>query len=568
MAYVQPNSVIEFYSDIGISQDYNDSLYFENPATKNLYFTNLPKLGRVEKCYYSRDNRGFVRVELPMATMIHAQYMRFQNTSYENKWWYAFVKDVVYINDNTTEVQFELDPLMTWMGDFTLSECFVERQHSETDAIGDNLVEETIDTGEYVYNGQMIKSDGFDHWKYLITIAPDNTRYPPAGTILGLYNGLAYAQVEPEDMTGTISDIMNSGVLPWVQDETRIQNIQLIPSGFLPTNNDPAPREYTMNISKAFDGVGGYGASGDINYVHNNKLYTYPFNVLCVYNSEGDTNTYRFERFTDPAVGSPSATFRIRGSIGVKSEICCYPINYKKLSNNVLGQENFEEQMTMRDFPMCSWTTDTFKAYVAQRLSTLPGTLVQGGATIVAKAALSPSGTQIAQSFMQQHPGASLETANSYAESEIALNMGKAVGIGLGYVAVKEVTAALSAGIAHAITPYQAHGQSSGDLMSILGQKAFYFFRKSVSYEYAKMIDNYFTMFGYADKTVHVPNMNARERFTYVKTIACKINCACPASDANFIEELFNRGIRFWKNHLQIGNYTAPNRPLSEIQGE
>ncbi len=95
MAYVQPNSRIEFFTDLGISQDYNDTLYFATEAQKDTYFTNVDnRLAHVDRCYYTRDNRGFVRVELPMYTLISAQYMRFKNTSYENKWWYAFVEDV------------------------------------------------------------------------------------------------------------------------------------------------------------------------------------------------------------------------------------------------------------------------------------------------------------------------------------------------------------------------------------------------------------------------------------------------------------------------------------------
>ena len=566
MAYVQPNSRIEFFTDLGISQDYNDTLYFPTVQAKDTYFSNVSnRLAHVDRCYYTRDNRGFVRVELPMYTLIGAQYMRFKNTSYENKWWYAFVEDVIYINDNTTEVKFTLDPMMSWMGSFTLTQCFVERQHSETDAIGDNLVEETLDTGEYVYNGAPVRSGAFNNWKYLITIAPDDNIYPPSGTYLGLYNGLAYRAVDAADMTGTVSDIMDSGALPWVQDETRIQNIQLVPSDFIPDTQHPvAPRSFTVDISKTFDGVGGYGAYGDTNTVKNNKLYTYPYNVLCVYNSEGNTNTYRYERFQQPVGASNVARFYIYGSVGVKTEIACYPINYKGLNDN-LGANNYEEQMTIKDFPMCSWTTDTFKAYVAQRLSTLPGTAVAGGGIIAAKASLAPSGEAIAKQFMQEHPGASYETAVGYSTAEVGLNMGKAVGLGLGYIAVKEITAALSAGIAHAVTPYQAHGQSSGDIMSIMGQKDFWFYRKSVSYECAKIIDNYFTMFGYADRSVHVPNMHARSRFTYVKTIACKINCTCPASDADFIEELFNKGIRFWVNHTYIGDYSTPNTVLNPV---
>ena len=299
MAYVQPNSRIEFYSDLNLSQDYNDTLYFENPGAKDTYFNNINKLAVVDKCYYARDNRGFVRVEVPMSTMIHAQYMRFKNTSYENKWWYAFVDDINYINNNTTEVKFTLDPIMTWMGNFTLHECMVERQHSESDEIGANLVDEDINMGEYVFNGNPQRSGKFNNWKYLITIAPDSANYPPSGTYFGIYNGLAYRLVDASAMNTTVSGIMESGSIPWVQDETRIQNIQFIPSDFVPdtSQHEEAPMEFTINVSDTFDGIGGYGATGDTHSIRNNKLYTYPFNVLCVYNSEGKENIYQYERF-------------------------------------------------------------------------------------------------------------------------------------------------------------------------------------------------------------------------------------------------------------------------------
>lgn len=563
MSYIQPDSRIEFFDDIGLTQDYNDTLYFPDTGTKDAYFSNIERLAHVDRCYYVRENRGFVRVELPMTTLIHAQYMRYRNSAYENKWWYAFVKDVNYINDKTTEVQFELDPMMTWMGRFTIRECFVERQHSETDKIGDNLIEDSsLDTGEYVYNGTPQRSNAFNTWKYLITIAPDNNVYPPAGTFFGLYNGLSYRLVDESAMTTSVSEIMNSGALPWVQDETRIQNIQFVPSQFVPTQSSPqAPVTIDVRVSRDFDGVGGYGSSSDSHQVKNNKLYTYPYNVLCVYNSEGKENVYQYERFT-PTVGN-EAEFKVSGSIGIKSEIACYPVNYKGL-NGQYGSDNYEEQITMRDFPMCSWTTDTFKAYVAQRLSTLPGTLALGGGATMAKAAALPSGGSLVNQYMAQYPGASMEHAVGYASAQTALGIGGAVATGLGVVALKEVTSAVSAGIAHAITPYQAHGESSGDIMTLLRAKDFWFYRKSVNYENAKIIDDYWTMFGYPDRTVHVPNMNARTRFTYVKTIACKIDCNCTANDANFIEELFNRGIRFWKDHTQIGNYSSPNRPILE----
>lgn len=82
-----------------------------------------------------------------------------------------------------------------------------------------------------------------------------------------------------------------------------------------------------------------------------------------------------------------------------------------------------------------------------------------------------------------------------------------------------------------------------------------------ITKNYASMIDDYFTMYGYAVRNTLTPNMNARPNFTYVKTKGCIVHCNCPAEDARAIEEMFDNGIRFWKNHNNIGNYNLNNSP-------
>jgi hypothetical protein len=91
--------------------------------------------------------------------------------------------------------------------------------------------------------------------------------------------------------------------------------------------------------------------------------------------------------------------------------------------------------------------------------------------------------------------------------------------------------------------------------------KNFYFRQKCITKNYAMMIDSFFDMFGYAIKQHAVPNMNARPHWTYVKTKGCSVDGALPADDAQAIENIFNKGIRFWKNHNEIGNYGYDNSP-------
>ena len=77
-------------------------------------------------------------------------YMMFRNTAYGNKWFYAFINKLDYINDNTFEVDYEIDVMQTWAFDYTLEPCMIERQTVYDDTIGSNLIAEPVDLGDLV----------------------------------------------------------------------------------------------------------------------------------------------------------------------------------------------------------------------------------------------------------------------------------------------------------------------------------------------------------------------------------------------------------------------------------
>lgn len=140
MTYIPPNSTVQYFSDLGLSRD--DTLYFDSVSSKNTYFSNLTKIASEESLTYVSREKGIIRSQIPMSTAINIGYMRYKNTNFENFWFYAYVTEVEYINNGLTEIHFEIDNMLTYMGVFTLGECFVERQHVLNDAIGANICDE------------------------------------------------------------------------------------------------------------------------------------------------------------------------------------------------------------------------------------------------------------------------------------------------------------------------------------------------------------------------------------------------------------------------------------------
>ena len=104
-------------------------------------------------------------------------------------------------------------------------------------------------------------------------------------------------------------------------------------------------------------------------------------------------------------------------------------------------------------------------------------------------------------------------------------------------------------------------GSGSSDIAFQTGQKRFTFHKMCINAQQAKMVDDYFSMFGYAQKHVAIPNMNARPHWTYLKTVGCMVEGRLPAHDKSQIEKIYDNGVRFWKSLDEMGNYALDNSP-------
>lgn len=165
MAYVTPNSDIEIFKNIPWDNTYEHTLYFvgqgNNTASyyQNLVFTAMYSIVPLRAKYgvkkysaysYQRKNKNTIKLNEHPDDIYNYNYMRFKNTSHGNKWFYAFINDVEYVNENTALIHYEIDVLQTYIDEMIFKESFVERKHTTTDIIGENLEPEPLDFGDYV----------------------------------------------------------------------------------------------------------------------------------------------------------------------------------------------------------------------------------------------------------------------------------------------------------------------------------------------------------------------------------------------------------------------------------
>ena len=149
MAYIAPDSDIYVLKGVPLDSDYNHTLYQTSATAQYNTFYAYRKYTFTDQSY-QRAGKGKLRIARLADDLYDCNYLMFRNTAFGNKWFYAFIDKVEYVNNNASELYYTIDDMQSWYFDYELGSCFVEREHTLTDVVGENLVQEDVATGEYI----------------------------------------------------------------------------------------------------------------------------------------------------------------------------------------------------------------------------------------------------------------------------------------------------------------------------------------------------------------------------------------------------------------------------------
>lgn len=159
LAYVEPKSTIYLIEGCPCDRSYNNTLYFENKREQWLYMRNHATHTFTDQ-YYQRYERGYLRINENAEKLYEVNYMAFSNDRTFNpagvptnnqKIFYCFVDNIEYINENCTEIHYTIDIMQTYFFDYQLGYCMVDREHTITDNLFENLVPEPVTCTEFEY---------------------------------------------------------------------------------------------------------------------------------------------------------------------------------------------------------------------------------------------------------------------------------------------------------------------------------------------------------------------------------------------------------------------------------
>ena len=554
--YIAPDTTIRILKNVPLDATYEHTIYWSTLTSQRDYFIGKTKY-IFQNQSYQRVNKGRLRIERKAEDLYDCNYLMFQNSAFGNKWFYAFITGVNYVNNITSEIEYELDVMCTWFFDYELKQCFVEREHSLTDNVGDNLMPEPVALGDYVYSEQS-QSGIFTDW--VIVLATYSridggvvTNLPARGTkIRNNVQLLEYKVFELNDLNGLVNSYNNLWTLI-VGGGNYIANVFLCPrsiANVLTMQTDTLESNAPFNITS-------YGHSGDRWYYkpRNNKLLTYPYNYLEVNNMQGSVNEFRFERF-----GNSSPKFTVVPDMSANPSVIFIAENYMNNANVA----NSDCIITVPSLPIVTHVQTDFGAKMVQ-LGQFIASLAIGAGGVGAGVASEEASANLNNAVSKLNKRATEQNMRRYEVARDEYARSKRENL----EALKEEEsnqsdyASVAKAIMSASAPHSSHTGQYGtpNALQSIGMFDVIYKIKHITPEYARVIDDFFDRYGYATRRNKVPNRNARPHWNYVKTATCTIDGSIPSDDERKICNIYNRGITFWIHGSEVGDYSLDNSP-------
>lgn len=562
--YIPPETNVRILRDVPLDESYEHTVHFGDSdsesgliAAQKRFFDNYLAYD-LTSYTYQRVQRGYIRVGIKAELLYNCNYLMYQNTAFGDKWFYAFITGIEYINNEVSEIRFELDVMQTWMFNYKMEKCFVERMTPETDYIGENIIPEPVELGEYVYNQstdeekyqQLLRDEDL---KCYVVVAVCDVGEGSAATAGNCYDSVysgaklfVYDIINPDQSINVTE--LNAKIESYRQRPDAIIAIYYVPSmlfnNTIPANHEVPFGSHSHVVIQRLPHLT-EDTTLDAYKPRNLKLLSYPYNFYNVVSGTGGAMSLRYEFFKD---GVP--VLFITGVMCQPVMMIAWPADYKFIEpegamgpDNVPAQLYDAETVTVKDYPTCSWNVDAYKAWVAQ--NTVPMALNFAKAAIPAVTGGILGG---------------MSNLTAAASSKLQAGTAAATGGGLLGTVINTISAGYTASIQADIFKGT---MSTGNVRVANNRQHFYGGRMSITYQYARMIDDFLTRFGYAQNRYMIPTKHNRPNWTYLKTTGCTLHGSIPKDDAVKICKIHDKGCLFLDRQFVLDgmDFSADNTP-------
>lgn len=594
-----------------------DTYYFASEASRQSFFTGKSTADlHITAMSYQRED-SVMRVPLPLEDVEVCDYMMFRNNSsnlkYSDKWYYAFIKKCTYINDEVTEITFEIDPMQTWFPSLTVQAQNIERETTATDNVTDvnYKQDEGLPTGElFPYTRSTVDSN--QAAKKYLCFAMKRMYFTATFTcyagdipkVAYLQKATAFYAASQDAMEGTVVTApVGLGNSDWLAStyfyvliplhgsaESRLAGFMQLFGGNVQDGNNAilldvddvaavfncplsvlkdslqtlaAAHPYAPVILGPDDGFR-YSPSG----TGQNATYDTTRDVIIgcsngatasIYVNQPSSATGLFDGYTPVnkrCLQSPFVEFRFQDGNGGSSE----DLHPERFWDN---DDSVHRIAAIAKTYLNSTKVNRFiqiKYYdgrpVQDMTFELPETLQYSFSydTISSWQALNGSYMQSQQQLnvLSNLIAGATSLASGNAQGLIAAGMGEAS---------RDLNYKHALAVGKTGTP-STHGSAGGNvIMTNQNTDVGYMVGYCAHRNFVEAADKYFTKYGYKTNRQGSISFTARPRFTYFKTNGFNCYGNVPAAAKDAIVKRFEQGVRMWRGDY-IGDYSTSNAPV------
>lgn len=523
-----------------MDSELRNTLWFPDRNTQtNWFLSQTDFISFTDYSYVKKDNT--IVLACREEDIWRFNYVMYQNTNFSSKWFYAFIVKREWASDYSTRIYLRTDPLQTWMFDLSLMTSFIERQHSTTDTPGDNIIPEPIGGSQTIYQQAGILDASPAKIYIFATCLPDGT--PADGTFLNdVYSGSAIVQTANADTAGIkqISEYLKAYVENGLA--SAVSKIQSMP--------------FMVGVHSATQTYSQHPTTLDGYTPRNKKLLSGAFvkGYLAAYGQEveftpefcnGDVTIRAAEDVTTGAVyyyvenygahDANSNTSAVGFVVSMPESTWAYN-QYKNDYNlhsgsNAIFKERSNFQRTVNSINAGIGAVGNAASLAAGIVDAINPVSVLEGNLAADIAGLSGSAQGMVNSVSSLYQ-------NFAGIDEISQN--------LAYI--DESYKAPAVGSVASSNPFLAAG--------VTDMKWGW---KVPDSRFAERYDRFLDVYGYSQNTYSIPNLHARNAWTYVKVTELMLDGNCPDEDELQIRQAFRNGIFWWVYNKEFGNFNQNN---------
>lgn len=131
-------TTVELFKDIGLDMTMKRTMDFGSKEEQDTWFTSKVTKTITDVAFNKLQN--ILKLPMDYGEALSYTYVRFKNLDSSGRLYYYFIAAIELVDDSTVALHLAVDPIQTFMTEWSVGPCMVNRKHCDRWGVGDNTI--------------------------------------------------------------------------------------------------------------------------------------------------------------------------------------------------------------------------------------------------------------------------------------------------------------------------------------------------------------------------------------------------------------------------------------------